>query len=77
MTHTPVLVKGDFVRVKAGSDFRAGQDGMVVAADDGTSVGLMFGCDRYNQSPADQGITVTGLTEEWQLSELDLASVSH
>ncbi|KVP96777.1 hypothetical protein WJ97_12925 [Burkholderia ubonensis] len=77
MTHKPILQKGDFVRVKVSSDFRPGQDGMVVAADDGKAVGLMFACDRHNQLPADLGITFTGLTEEWQLSELDLTSACH
>lgn len=77
MTPAPVLQKGDFVRVKACSDFRPGQDGMVTDADDGTSVGLLFGCDRHNRCPAETGVTVTGLTEMWQLAELDLNSVSH
>jgi hypothetical protein len=77
MVNTPILHKGDFVRVKAGSEFRAGQDGMVTDADDGQSVGLLFGCDRHNRQPEDLGVTVTGLTEAWLLAELDLASISH
>ncbi len=75
-TILPVLRPGNFVRVKQGSDFRGGQDGMVTAADDGELVGLMFGCDRNNQLPADLGVTVTGLTEAWELDELDLATIS-
>lgn len=66
------LERGTFVRVKPDSEFRAGQDGMVMAADDGETVGLMFGYDRHNQSQI--GAT-TGLTEAWQLDELDLTSV--
>ena len=77
MTHTPVLQKGDFVRVKESSDFRPGQDGMVMAADDGEAVGLMFGCDRHNQTHRELGVCFTALTEEWLLSELDLTSAIH
>lgn len=69
-----VLKQGDFVRVKDDSDFRAGQDGMVVSPDDGQAVGLVFGYDRYNQSPATTGVVTTGLIEEWALTELDLSS---
>ena len=76
-TRNPALRLGDFVRVKADSEFRAGQDGMVTAADDGQEVGLLFGSDRYNQHPDDLGVTVTGLTEAWQLTELDLTTRSH
>lgn len=75
--YCPVLKNGSFVRVKSDSEFRSGQDGMVVQADDGLSVGLVFGSDRYNQSPGDLGVTVTGLTEEWLLDELDLNSILH
>lgn len=35
------LQKGDFVRVKSDSEFRPGQDGMVVEPSDGHSVGLI------------------------------------
>lgn len=70
----PTIQPGDFVRVRADSDFRAGQDGMAVAADDGKVVGLTFGHDRYNRAPARPGSL---LVEEWQLGELDLASVEH
>jgi hypothetical protein len=75
--YSPILKHGSFVRVKGDSEFRSGQDGMVVHADDGLSVGLVFGSDRYNQSPTDLGITFTGLTEEWMLDELDLNSILH
>lgn len=70
----PTIQPGDFVRVRADSDFRAGQDGMAVAADDGQAVGLMFGHDRYNRAPTQPG---SSLVEEWRLDELDLASVEH
>ena len=66
------LQRGDFVRVKADTDFRPGQDGMVMEANRET-VGLMFGYDRYGVLPA--GITVTGLIEDWSVSDLDLTSV--
>ncbi len=70
------LPKGAFVRVKNSSDFRPGQDGMVVSPSTGDeTVGLLFGTDRYNQSPADLGIVRTGLIEEWHLGELDLTSL--
>lgn len=71
----PVLTPGAFVRVKPESDFRPGQDGMVVDSDDGEAVGLLFGYDRHNQAPRDTGVTMTGLTEEWLLSELDLTTI--
>lgn len=77
MAYAPVLRPGDFIRVKESSDFRPGQDGMVVDADDGEAVGLMFGCDRHNQLPEDLGVCFTALTEAWLLSELDLQSASH
>ncbi len=72
-----MLRQGDFVRVKDSSDFRSGQDGMVVSPDDGQAVGLLFGCDRHNRWPADLGVVYTGLAEEWLLSELDLGSLAH
>lgn len=71
------LLRGDFVRVKKTSDFRPGQDGMVVSPDDGEAAGLVFGIDRYNRMPSDIGITCTMLTEEWFLEELDLTTVEH
>ncbi len=77
MTQTIELKPGDFVRVKADSEFRPGQDGMVVEAGGGDSVGLVFGFDRHNQGPDETGIVRTGLTEEWFLYELDLATVAH
>lgn len=70
-----LLQRGDFVRVKATLDFRPGQDGMVVAEDDGETVGLTFGFDRYNRSATETGATLSGLTEEWRLDELDLSSI--
>jgi hypothetical protein len=75
--YCPILKNGDFVRVKSNSDFRASQDGMVVQADDGCTVGLLFGYERDNQSPTELNITFTGLTEEWALNELDLDTVLH
>lgn len=63
---------GDFVRVKRTGEFRPGQDGMVVDAGNGIEVGLMFGHDRFNRSPAQLGITFTGLIEAWAVDELDL-----
>lgn len=71
------LQRGDFVRVKATSDFRPGQDGMAVSSDDGEAVGLVFGCDRHNRLPSELDITSTMLTEEWLLDELDLSSIAH
>lgn len=73
----PVIQKGDFVRVKASSDFRPGQDGMAVIADDGATVGLLFDFDRHNRSASELGITATSLVEEWLLGELDLSSIEH
>ncbi len=73
----PVIQKGDFVRVKASSDFRPGQDGMALVADDGETVGLLFGSDRHNRSASELGITATSLVEEWLLGELDLSSIEH
>lgn len=74
---SPILKEGDFVQVRADSSFRPGQDGMVVEADDGKTVGLMFGCDRHGRGPFELGITFSALTEAWDLTELDLGSVSH
>ncbi len=74
---TNSLHRGAFVRVKATSDFRPGQDGMVVDAGDGIEVGLLFGCDRYNRGPDQLGITFTGLTEAWTADELDLTDIAH
>lgn len=71
----PILTPGAFVRVKPESDFRPGQDGMVVDSDDGEAVGLLFGYDRHNQAPRDTGVTVTGLTEAWLLAELNLTTI--
>lgn len=73
----PLLQQGAFVRVKNDSAFRPGQDGMVVADDDGTAVGLVFGCDRHNRHPSELGITCTASVEEWQLDELDLSSIDN
>jgi len=70
------LKPGDFVRVKASSDFRPGQDGMVVDAGDGNEIALMFCYDRHGRSPSKLGITCTGLTEAWTVGELDLSSVN-
>jgi hypothetical protein len=50
---------------------------MVLQADDGCTVGLLFGYERDNQSPTELNITFTGLTEEWALNELDLDTVLH
>ena len=69
------LKRGDFVRVKKTSEFRAGQDGMVMDAGDGIELGLFFGYDRYNRSPADNGVIYTGLTEAWRVDELDTDDV--
>lgn len=74
---TQTLQKGDFVRVKADSDHRSGQDGMVVAPSDGHTVGLVFGFDRHGCDQRQAGAAVTGLTEAWELDELDLTSVEH
>lgn len=71
-----VLKRGDFVRVKACSDFRPGQDGMIVDAGHGIEVGLMFGYDRHGRSPDALHITCTGLTEAWDVDELDLSSIN-
>lgn len=63
------LVYGDFVKVKRNSDFRSGQDGMVMSAQDGEgNVGMVFWYDRYGQSiPSPcEGI------ELWHVDELDL-----
>jgi hypothetical protein len=68
---------GDFVRVKASSDFRPGQDGMVIEPGDGESVGLVFRFDRFGRHQGDAGTVVTGLVEAWNLDELDLSSVEH
>lgn len=70
-----ILKKGDFVRVRDTAQFRAGQDGMVVQPDDGESVALVFGSNRYNETPTSLGICCTMLPEEWLLSELDLTSI--
>ncbi len=59
------------MRVKASSDFRPGQDGMAVVADDGEAVGLLFGFDRHNQSALESGITSTGLVEELELDSIE------
>jgi hypothetical protein len=71
------LNRGDFVRVKTASEFRPGQDGMVIDAGDGAEVGLMFGCDRFNRGFDNLGITFTGLIEAWNVDELDLPDVAH
>lgn len=63
---------GDFVRVSMGSDFRPGQDGMVVSPPDGDGdLGMVFAYDRHSESvrPASEGV------ELWNVSELDLGSV--
>lgn len=72
-----VLRKGDFVRVKSGSDFRAGQDGMVIDPVDAATVGLMFCFDRRGCDQGASGALVTGLVEAWDINELDLSSVEH
>lgn len=69
------LQRGDFVRVKESTVFRPGQDGMVIAADDGEVVGLMFGFDRHGEFTHADGCT--GLAEAWQLDELDLSTIEH
>lgn len=71
------LQQGDFVRVRLSSEFRPGQDGMVVSDDNGVTVGLVFGCDRCNRHPSEIGVNCTDLAEEWLLAELDLSSVEH
>lgn len=71
----PLLTPGTFVRVLPTSEFRPGQDGMTVTSDNGETVGLYFGADRYNSSASELGITQTGLIEEWHLAELDLTSI--
>jgi len=73
MTNTPVLPRGAFVRVKPTNEFRPGLDGMVVEPSQGTKVALMFGHDRYDR--VQPTAAPTALVEEWDLSELDLASV--
>ena len=71
------LRPGAFVRVKATSDFRPGQDGMVVDSGDGNEFGLMFGYDRHNRSPEQLGVVCTGLIEAWNAGELDLTTIAH
>lgn len=71
------LKRGDFVWVKSTSEFRPGQDAMVVNADDGIEVSLLFGCDRFNRHPDQLGVTLTGLTEAWTVDELDLTEIAH
>lgn len=68
---------GAYVRVKTDSEFRPGQDGMVVVPSDGACVGLVFRFDRFGRHQADDGAVVTGLIEAWDLNELDLATVEH
>lgn len=70
-----LLKAGTFVRVLPTSEFRPGQDGMAVTSDNGETVGLYFGADRYNSSPSELGITQTCLVEEWRLAELDLTTI--
>lgn len=76
------MPKGTFVRVKADSDFRAGQDGMVMSPlDEEGDVGLMFFHDRYGVAGRTSLITggsyITPCvgTEAWHISELDLDSI--
>ena len=65
-----LLAPGNFVRVKAVSETKAGADGMVVK-DFGDSVGLIFGYDRHCQP---QHLQCVG-TELWEKHELDLSTV--
>lgn len=74
---TQVLQSGDFVRVKAECVHRPGQDGMAVAPSDGSSVGLLFGVDRYGRDQSETGAVITGLAEAFGLHELDLTSIEH
>jgi len=72
MSFKPVLNKGDFVRVKNDSDTKAGLDGMAMTPDDGSTVGLIFFSDRYNEI---QDCECCGV-ELWHLNELDLETIS-
>lgn len=68
-----LLRRGDFIRVKAESHFRSGEDGFVVDAEDNDgSVGLIFLYDRYGQpniTPPYAGI------ESWDRHELDYTTL--
>lgn len=68
----PLLMAGDFIRVRADHEdhTRAGLDGLVLAMD-GDAVTLTFQFDRSNRPV--KAICVG--PEEWRLDELDLASV--
>lgn len=66
------IQRGDFIRVKKVSDFRAGQDGMVMSPPDPDgNLGMMFLRDRFNEPV---GRPYEGV-EDWNLSELDLTSL--
>ncbi|HIH2744955.1 TPA: hypothetical protein ACYLN4_000621 [Burkholderia lata] len=65
---------GDFVRVRADSGERPGQDAMVMAEPSAGVVGLMFNDDRYGEP---QRCFYSEGVEAWDTSELDLASVLH
>lgn len=68
------IEKMDFIRVKETSDFRPGQDGMVMAKpDEEGNVGLIFHYDRNNQYVPGP---FTGI-ESWHVSELDMSSLCH
>jgi len=72
----------DFVRVRRDSEFRAGQDGQVVAPQDSDgNVGLIFGYDRYGEPVMASGLhgTMRFMPSEgvelWNVRELDLTDV--
>jgi len=72
----------DFVRVRRDSEFRAGQDGQVVAPQDSDgNVGLIFGYDRNGEPVMASGLhgTMRFMPSEgvelWNVRELDLTDV--
>lgn len=76
------LRKGDFVQVRKDADFRAGQDGLVVAPpDDAGELGMVFAYDRNGDPVGSRGISgnfIHGASEgveAWNVDELDLDTV--
>lgn len=64
--------RGDFIRIKKDSNFRPGQDGMVMSPPDSDgNLGMMFHYDRFNEPV---GRACEGI-ENWNVSELDLTSL--
>lgn len=75
------LAYGDFVRVKMTSDFRPGQDGMVMSGQDGDgNVGMVFHYDRNGEAIRSRSVLGSYHTpcegvEAWHVDELDLETV--